>query len=147
MRTVDKAFAYVTCGERLLVLDHVGMPEAGIQVPAGTIAAGETPAAAALREAEEETGLRGFAAPVWIGVAEFDARPWGKDELHRRHFFHLRFGGSAPERWRHEERDAADGSGPILFELYWVALDAVPELIAGHGAFLDVLRRGGASRP
>ena len=37
-----------------LVIDA---PEAGIQVPAGTVEADETPAAAALREAREETGL------------------------------------------------------------------------------------------
>jgi 8-oxo-dGTP pyrophosphatase MutT (NUDIX family) len=35
-------------------------PHAGIQIPAGTVNPGETPEAAALREAAEETGLTGL---------------------------------------------------------------------------------------
>ncbi|MBU1880260.1 MAG: NUDIX domain-containing protein, partial [Chloroflexi bacterium] len=38
----------------LLLFQH---PYAGVQVPAGTVEDGETPAQAALREAAEETGL------------------------------------------------------------------------------------------
>ncbi|MBA2247495.1 MAG: NUDIX domain-containing protein, partial [Chloroflexia bacterium] len=60
-----KAFAYITSGptsgptsgHRLLVFSHPLSPEAGIQVPAGTIDDGETPEEAVLREASQETGL------------------------------------------------------------------------------------------
>ena len=52
-----KAFAYITHERRLLVFSHPNHPEAGIQVPAGTVEPGETPHAAALREAAEEIGL------------------------------------------------------------------------------------------
>ncbi|MCO6502731.1 MAG: NUDIX domain-containing protein [Acidimicrobiales bacterium] len=48
---VRKALAYVTAGTRLLLLVHPDHPEAGIQVPAGTIRSGEEPGDAALREA------------------------------------------------------------------------------------------------
>ncbi|MGW8478858.1 NUDIX domain-containing protein [Streptomyces sp. NPDC055898] len=41
----------------LLVLDHVGMPEAGTQVPAGGVKAGEGMDEAVLREVAEESGL------------------------------------------------------------------------------------------
>lgn len=41
----------------LLVLDQPEAPEAGVQLPAGGVEAGETPEAAAGRELGEETGL------------------------------------------------------------------------------------------
>jgi 8-oxo-dGTP pyrophosphatase MutT (NUDIX family) len=49
----------------VLLLDH---PNAGIQVPAGTVEEGEAPEAAAVREAMEETGLDGFGPPRAAGV-------------------------------------------------------------------------------
>ncbi|HVU10135.1 MAG TPA: NUDIX domain-containing protein [Phototrophicaceae bacterium] len=56
--SVGKVTAFITRetggGRQLLVLRH---PSAGIQLPAGTIEADETPEAAVLREVREETGL------------------------------------------------------------------------------------------
>jgi hypothetical protein len=49
-----KVFAYITHCNRLLVFVHPFAPEAGIQVPAGTIKANERPEEAVLREAFEE---------------------------------------------------------------------------------------------
>ena len=63
-RRVGKAFAYVTRGTDLLVFSHVGMPEAGIQVPAVTIDPGETPADAVLRETEQAARSVAAAAPL-----------------------------------------------------------------------------------
>jgi 8-oxo-dGTP pyrophosphatase MutT (NUDIX family) len=51
-------------GPELLLFQH---PYAGIQIPAGTIEPGESPEAAALREAGEETGLTEFAAIQSLG--------------------------------------------------------------------------------
>jgi 8-oxo-dGTP diphosphatase len=142
VKVVDKAFAYITSEGRLLVFEHVAFPEAGIQVPAGTILVGEAPALAAVREAKEETGLDQFAGVEFIGISEVDARPYGKDEMHRRHFFHLPLRGSAPERWRHHERHAAEGDGsPIEFELFWISLEEADKCLAyGHGRLLRGLR-------
>lgn len=141
MKRVDKAFAYITHGARLLVFEHTEFPEAGIQVPAGSIRAGESPAAAAHREAREETGLVVLSVPQFLGTLNFDARPFGKNELHTRHFFHLRAIGEVPERWRHFEQDPSDGSGArIEFDLYWLALqEAAGSLIAEHGALLTAV--------
>jgi 8-oxo-dGTP pyrophosphatase MutT (NUDIX family) len=56
--TVAKSFVYLTRGRGdLLVLAHPDHPEAGLQVPAGTIKKGETPEQAAARELVEETGI------------------------------------------------------------------------------------------
>lgn len=137
MKVVDKAFAYITQRARVLVFEHALFPEAGVQVPAGTVMIGEAPALAVLREAREETGLSKFVETAYLGTVDFDARAIGKDELHRRHFFHLPLLGDVPERWRHYERAAADGSGPIAFDLYWLSLEvAAARLLHGHAALL-----------
>jgi 8-oxo-dGTP pyrophosphatase MutT (NUDIX family) len=42
---------------QLLVFDHIGIPDAGTQIPAGGVRPGETLHDAVLREVAEETGL------------------------------------------------------------------------------------------
>ena len=141
MSVVEKAFAYITNRDRLLVFEHADFPEAGLQVPAGTILREELPENAVVREAQEETGLTAFTQVVFLGISEFDARPFGKPEVHRRHFFHLPVQGTFPERWRHYERHASDGSGePIVFDFYWLPLsDVSHRLIADHGSLLSLI--------
>lgn len=136
-----KAFAYITHGPRLLTLRHVDFPEAGLQVPAGSLEPGEAPDAGALREAREETGLDGLELVGFLGERLYDMAPYGRDELHQRYFYHLRCTATPPERWRHAERTPADGSaGPIAFEFFWAPLpDGVPPLIAGHDALVAQL--------
>jgi 8-oxo-dGTP pyrophosphatase MutT (NUDIX family) len=139
-RTVRKAFAYITHKDRLLIFSHPLQPEAGLQVPAGTMEDGETPEQAVLREAAEETGLDGLRIVRFLGEAWLDGRGYGRDELHHRFFSHLACDSEPPERWQQYEWDTSDGSEPPLFELWWVPLpDGVPELIAEHGALLPAL--------
>ncbi|MBN1400882.1 MAG: NUDIX domain-containing protein [Anaerolineae bacterium] len=68
---MDKVTAFVVRGagvaQELLLFSH---PYAGVQIPAGTVELGETPEAAALREAREETGLRGFADVRYLGCED-----------------------------------------------------------------------------
>jgi 8-oxo-dGTP diphosphatase len=141
-----KAFAYVThlhpvSGNRLLVFSHPNAPEAGIQVPAGTIRPGESPEAAALREAHEETGLTDLEMVGFLGEQTFDLAAFGRGEVHQRIFFHLRHLGDPPELWRHHEPDPdTGGDDRPLFQLFWASLpDGVPALIADHGVMLPVL--------
>jgi len=140
-----KVFAYITSGatsgHRLLVFSHPLSPDAGIQVPAGTMRDAETPEVAVLREAHEETGLADLKIVRPLGRHEFDARPFGRAELHDRWFFHLICDAQTPERWVHDEADPSDAFGTrIPFELFWVAFPAgVPELIVGHDRFLPEL--------
>jgi 8-oxo-dGTP pyrophosphatase MutT (NUDIX family) len=67
----QKVTALVTCRhadrDYLLVFQH---PYAGIQIPAGTVEDGEEVAAAARREAEEETGLINFPPGRFLGLRE-----------------------------------------------------------------------------
>lgn len=139
--TIHKVFAYITHRNRLLVFRHTDFPEAGIQVPAGTVMANEDLEAAVLREAEEETGLRDLTIKTCLGDQIRDMADAGKDQIHHRHFYHLLCGGDPPEEWQHDETSPSDGgSSPIRFEFFWAELpDQVPELIADHGIMLPRL--------
>ena len=140
MRVVEKAFAYITRNDELLVFRHVDFPEAGIQIPAGTIDPGESAEAAVVREAHEETGLREFHPPVHLGTTDFVSSSDPTTTV-RRHFFQLALAGEAPNRWRHTERHPTGGGDDFLFELYWINLHTpAPDLAPGHDAFLAPLR-------
>lgn len=140
-RTIRKVMAYITQGRRLLVFVHPYAPDAGVQIPGGTLLPGETPEAGALREAREETGLDALRVVAFLGMREFDYRPHGRDELHLRYFYHLECLQSTPESWRHDEMDPSDGSTePIPLEFYWVAWPGkAPDLAGEQGALLGTL--------
>jgi 8-oxo-dGTP pyrophosphatase MutT (NUDIX family) len=143
VRVVKKAFAYITRSGRLLVFRHPAFPDAGVQVPAGTIRSDETPLDAVVRESIEETGWTELGDPVFLGRTEFDCTAFGKAEIHERWFFHLEIGGSPPEAWRHDELDpeGQSASRGIEFSFFWIPLaGAELELIADHGSMLWRLR-------
>ena len=137
----QKAFAYITNVKRLLVFEHPDHPDAGIQVPAGTIEIGEKPADAALREAFEETGLDGLKLAAFLGTCERDMSDTGVNEIHRRWFYHLLSEGEHPDSWVHFESHPSSGEHtPIEFRFYWVQFPCgVPDLVVGHGQMLDEL--------
>lgn len=136
-----KVFAYITHGDRLLIFRHPYVPEAGLQVPAGTVRDGERLDEAVMREVAEETGLDDIVLIRYLGEQLRDMSDFGRGEMHHRRFYHLRCGGDPPTTWRHEERDPSDESTrPIVFEFFWVRLPhEVPELIADHGRLLPQL--------
>ncbi len=75
---LGKVTAFITRAteneRELLVFLH---PAAGLQVPAGTVEARETPEAAVLRETAEETGLRGVSIVELLAVIP---QPLAEDE-------------------------------------------------------------------
>lgn len=134
MRQVDKVYAYIMRGKRLLVFEHVGIPEAGWQVPGGTVEPGETSEAAVLREVWEETGLANVQIVRFLGEQMRDMSDFDRDETQRRRFFHLTVTEEPPERWRHL------AEGRYIFEFTWAAMpDSAPPLIADLGALLPAL--------
>lgn len=139
----QKVVVYVTSGDRLLVFRHRESPEAGIQVPAGTIEPGEPPAEAALREAVEETGLALAGPARALGELVVDMAPFGASGHQRRYFFHLGADGELPDRWHHAEPTPSTGGPPVPFELFWVPLSAVPPLTAEQDAMLPRVASGG----
>ncbi|MBI4551539.1 MAG: NUDIX domain-containing protein [Candidatus Latescibacteria bacterium] len=137
----QKVVAYITHEDRLLVFRHPAAPEAGIQVPAGTLHAGEPPAVGVMREALEETGLPALTLVRLLGEYVWDLAPLGLAERHQRWVYHLRYEGEPPVTWRHAETDPSDGSvKPIVFEFAWVRVpQEVPLLSGDQGRWLPQL--------
>lgn len=136
-----KALAYITHGDRMLVFRHPRHPEAGIQVPAGTIRDGESPEDGVMREAEEETGLTTLALASFLGEETWDMQAWGIDQVHHRFFYHLQCGENPPDNWQHHESDPSDGTPhPIPLEFFWADLpDSIPQLSGDQGSMLPAL--------
>lgn len=136
-----KVYAYIIHNGRLLVFRHVDFPEAGVQVPGGTVEPGEDTAAAVLREAYEETGLDGLALVTKLGEDTFHLGRYGRDETLHRTFFQLHSTQPPPKQWRHAERHASEGgSVPIWFDFYWADLPLnEPGFVAELAAFLHKL--------
>jgi 8-oxo-dGTP pyrophosphatase MutT (NUDIX family) len=133
-----KVAAYITRGDRLLVFRHRDNPEAGIQVPGGSVGPGEATADAALREAREETGLDALTLVAHLGQRTHDLPSrTGLFTPHVRDYYHVRCDQVTSEEWLAWETDPSDGSpGPIPFVVYWVPLDSVPPLAGDLDALL-----------
>ena len=137
-----KVFAYITHKQRLLIFSHPLVPDAGMQVPAGTLNEGEHPEVAVLREAFEETGLTTLTLASFLGEQVRDMSDFERNEIHHRRFYHLRCDEEPPLRWRHNELFHTDdpSAPPITFEFFWAPLpNEVPHLIADHGIMLPQL--------
>jgi ADP-ribose pyrophosphatase YjhB (NUDIX family) len=131
--------AYITRGTDLLIFRHPDHPEAGLQVPGGTIESGESPEDAVMREAREETGLPDLRLVRFLGEQVRDMVEVGKGEVHHRYFFHLAV-DRAPDAWRSYELTPYAGGDPIAFDMFFVPLDAVPPLITEHDLLVAELR-------
>jgi 8-oxo-dGTP diphosphatase len=130
-----KVVAYVTRVKngraQLLVFVHRDFPEAGVQVPAGSVNDGEALEKALFRELDEETGRSDFRLNRKLGVLEFVHPETGN--THERHVYHLRASDEAPEAWEWLETgggELADEDG-YLFQYYWADFGGGIAL-AGH---------------
>ena len=134
-----KVLAYIVHQGRLLVFRHRDFPEAGIQVPGGTLREGDLPEAAALREAREETGLEQLQIIRMVGEQVRLMTSENMSQIHHRYFFLLKCAGTPPETWTHTETDPSEGRpGSIYFEFFWAPLpNGVPELSGGQDYCLN----------
>ena len=129
MERVGKVTAIVRRGTDVLVFDHP-LDEGGsmIQLPAGTIEAGEAPEVAAARELFEETGVR--AVPlVLAGVRD---ETWN-DQLRRRWVFLFDAPAGLAEEWPR----TCDCGAPI--RCYWLPL-ATASIVEPQQPWLDMAR-------
>jgi 8-oxo-dGTP diphosphatase len=137
-----KVYAYITHARSLLLFRHPDAPEAGVQVPGGTIEPGEDPAAAVLREAFEETGLENLRLSSFLGETLYEYPGETEVNLIHRRYYHLARDEPPPATWRHFEKDPAEGDETeVAFDFFWVDIDeAVPALIANLDELIDLLR-------
>jgi len=144
-KVTQKAVVYITHGTNLLVFHHPHHQQAGIQVPASTIEAGEMQDKAVMREAFEETGLASLQLREFLGATTYNIIPYGRDEIQRRFFYHLIYAAEPPDSWQHYERFPSNGQmESILSEFYWVSLNnGPPDLVAGQEALLEQLDHRG----
>lgn len=131
---IEKVVAYIVRGRDVLVFTHADFPEAGMQVPAGTVEAGEPPEQAVMREVREETGRADFRLERKLAVYEYGVPGI---PAARRHVFQLSAPDDAPARWRWGEHYGTPQQ--ITFDFFWVPLDAPPELAGGLGGHLAVI--------
>ena len=136
-----KVMAYITNGTRLLVFRQPDFPEAGIQVPGGSVSPDEPLDLAVIREAYEETGLENLRLEAFLGDTRHDFSPRGRFEIHHRNYYHLTVSSDVQETWHHHEADPSEGvHDRILFELFWADLpDGVPQLISDMDEMLPPL--------
>lgn len=106
-------------GRELLVFEQVGVPDAGVQIPAGGLGSGETLREAVLREVREETGL---VALVLRSRLHSENRPHpvsGKPRSTT--LFVADVVGEAPDAWLHSVSGHGADAG-MVFECRFVAL-------------------------
>ncbi|MBP2017620.1 ADP-ribose pyrophosphatase YjhB (NUDIX family) [Symbiobacterium terraclitae] len=138
----EKVIAYVVRRRaqriQLLVFDHVGMPEAGTQVPAGTVNPCETPVEAVLREVSEEVGVADPEVVAYLGqYCYFSA---GRHEHHLRHVFLLTPPAPLPESWTITVGGDGEDRG-LLFHCFWIDVAYAAAALAGEqGLYLDPAR-------
>jgi 8-oxo-dGTP diphosphatase len=145
MDRVRKVIAYITrdsdaSGRELLVFEHRDYPDAGVQVPAGTVKPGELPEVAVMREVAEETGIADCRLLAKLGV--YDWFNPSTDQVNERHVFHLAAPAGTEGSWTWVETDG--GRVPELegyvFQLRWVGLDEPLELAGDQGDYLGAIR-------
>jgi 8-oxo-dGTP pyrophosphatase MutT (NUDIX family) len=126
----QKVLAYIIRhrpgGKELLVFDHRDFPDAGVQVPAGTVEAGESLEQALFREVQEESGLTGLMLLRKLGESE--EPEWNR----HRHYYLLAATEELPDRWQWVTNDFHDETyrernEPLVFCFRWVRLG--PELV------------------
>lgn len=128
-------------GREMLLFEHVDVPEAGMQVPAGGVRPGESDLEAAMREVSEETGLSTRALTVVrrLGVSPEPRPATGRPQ--RTTYVLLRYDGRAAARddaWTRRVTGEGQDSG-LLFRCWFEPLPLGVALAGRQGEFLHLL--------
>lgn len=142
METKRKVLAYVTKGEspdlELLVFEHKHIPEAGLQVPAGTVEETEMLQDALYREIFEETGI-GREDLSFIGqIHTYTYYLDGKIIAHERNIFHLAYVGEQSE-WEHVVVSDGEDNG-MTFQYRFEPLRTLPKLAGDQDVAVELLK-------
>lgn len=105
---------------QVLVFDHRDFPEAGTQIPAGTVDGGETLEKALWREIREEAGLTPGQLNLVGRIASHQHPDWGAAGIVE-HLYHLT-AGDLPEAWSYTVQGGGEDIG-MVFNYYWLPLE------------------------
>lgn len=136
-----KVLAYITKGQEpnleLLVFRHRDHPEAGLQVPGGTVEDGEQLVDAMYREIKEETGIDQGNLQLIGNIHTYNYYPVDRETIYERTFFHLIYLGEQ-KVWDHLVMCEGEDNG-LVFQYRWEPLASLPLLAGEQGAALHVL--------
>ncbi|MFS0562501.1 NUDIX domain-containing protein [Terribacillus sp. 179-K 1B1 HS] len=139
---VEKVLAYIIRNHKdtyqLLVHTHRDIPEAGIQIPGGTVDPGEVLLDALYREIFEESGLDNLPAAELIGSPSFFHPE--KQEHQLRHFFLIHTKEQLPETWEHQVFGNGIDNG-MVFRYMWYEIQSIPPLAASQDQLLHLIRK------
>src|SRR5262245_20101678 len=142
MGLVRKAYAYITReavgASAVLVFRHRDHPEAGIQVPRGTVDDGEDPAVTVVREVCEECGLC-EARLIGLLARDVEAQPHDPTRTWERSFFH-RVAPNPPDAWEHTVTGEGADNG-LVFSYFWLPRERLGDLWPGFGDYLHLIWR------
>lgn len=143
-RGVEKVEAYITrvtaTRATLLLFTQRGCPQAGWQVPAGTVEPGESLLEALHREIHEESGLRGLEVLGRLGT---HVHPQSGLQ---RHAYHLAAPPGLAASWPHRVHGIGEDHG-MVFEYSWVPLVSLPPLHARFARWIPALLESLAAPP
>jgi 8-oxo-dGTP pyrophosphatase MutT (NUDIX family) len=133
IKSSQKVLAYITRRSsnkvELLVFVHRGMPEAGIQVPAGTVEAGENSEVAIIREVTEESGLQDIVIKYKIHSSKFFNED--KNETQQRDYFEMTAPPDTPNSWSYTVTVGKEDKG-LVFDFFWIPLVEAEKRLAGN---------------
>lgn len=132
--SVKKVYAYPVRKKKnpqLLVFSHKDHPEAGIQIPGGTLENSENPREGVKREMMEETGLTDFTVERSFekSCCEFEG------EKLERYFFLLNV-KDEEDHWNHKVSGDGEDSG-LVFRCFWLEEEEFEVLPDYFTPFLD----------
>lgn len=140
MKTKQKVLAYITrkssgTFSEVLVFLHQDHPEAGLQVPGGTVDPGEDLSEAILREIFEESGLKLDKADIVSMIGETDYQRKDIPEINHRHYFLIQR-NDLPETWAHTVHSSGADDGLVFLYSWMETSKAKIELTGQMGELL-----------
>jgi 8-oxo-dGTP pyrophosphatase MutT (NUDIX family) len=131
----QRVLAYVTRERHgrteLLVFEHRDDPQAGTQVPAGRLEAGETLHEGLLRELHEEAGIEDADVVRELQILG------DRESEYEEHAFELHLRRDHPDSWDHVVQGDGDDAG-MVFTYRWLPVDSDIELWGGDPTYTQL---------
>ena len=142
MKVKRKVLAYITRGQEkdleILVFEQKDKPNAGWQVPGGTIESDELIIDALYREIEEETGITRQDLELRGKVNKTNYYPRNSDTVYERTIFQLAYNGDPLKEWEHYVKGHGKDEGLKLCHRF-IPINELPELAANQDQAIPLL--------